>query len=235
MQNETVIIKDLSNQEFLERYAHPGRVGLSGGNLLPDIVINRAQRHLDAKKTWGTWSHVFLFQGTRVDGHQWLIESDLQFHKKHIQLGVQENRIAKYFDEKAYSTLAVLDFGLSEAKATQLVREGLELVAAREQYSLRELVGTLIALKNPALRGKANLLAQKRSMFCSAFVQHIFRRAGLDLTPGVDHKHTAPEDISRTTLPHTTYLLQRNAAPSKMDELKTRVQASLRKIKGRSS
>jgi len=39
-----------------------------------------------------------------------VIESDLQIHRKHIQLGVQENRVAKYCDEKLYTSLAVLDF-----------------------------------------------------------------------------------------------------------------------------
>ena len=38
-----------------------------------------------------------------------MIESDLQVHRKHIQLGVQENRISKYFDEELYTNLAVLD------------------------------------------------------------------------------------------------------------------------------
>src|SRR6185295_6774289 len=155
-------------------------------------------------------------------GHQWVIESDLQFHRKHIQLGVQENRIAKYFDEKFYSTLAVLDFGLTEAQVALLLCEGLELVATRARYSLRELVGTLIALRRPELRGRENLLARERSLFCSAFVQHLFRKAGLDLTPGVHDKHTTPEDISRTSIPHVTYLLQRESPPDKLDELKTR-------------
>jgi hypothetical protein len=234
-QNETIVVTDLSNREFLERYAKPGRVGLSGGVTLVDKVICRAQRHLDADEHWGAWSHAFMFEGARVDGHHWVIESDLQFHRKHIQLGVQENRVAKYFDEELYTTLAVMDFGLSDAQTNLLVREGLELVASRERYSLRELVGTLIALRHPTLRGRENLLARERSMFCSAFVQHIFRKAGFDLTPGVDHKHTTPEDISRTTVPHTTYLLQREVPTSNLNKLKLRlrrkVQVRLRRIK----
>lgn len=40
---------------------------------------------------------------------------------------------------------------------------------------LRELFGTLLALQRPHLRGEANRLAQERSLFCSAFVQHCFR------------------------------------------------------------
>ena len=89
---------------------------------------------MDEHKTRGLWSHAFLFQGKRADGHHWVIESDLQIHRKHIQLGVQENRLAKYHDEGFYTTLAVLDFGLSEAQSAQLIREGLELVASRARY-----------------------------------------------------------------------------------------------------
>src|SRR5213594_1051013 len=133
----------LTNREFLERYARAGCIGLSGGVTLIDRAICRAERHLDAEEQWGAWSHAFLFQGRRADGHHWVIESDLQVHRKHIQLGVQENRISKYFDEKLYTVLAVLDFGLTKAQVALLVCEGLELVANRARYSLRELLGTL--------------------------------------------------------------------------------------------
>ena len=237
--NQTVVCTDLSNREFLERYARAGRVGLSGGDTLVDQVICRAERHLDDQERWGAWSHAFLFEGVRVDGQPWILESDLQFHRKHIRLGVQENRLSKYFDEHYYTTLAVLDFGLPEAQVNLLLREGLELVATRARYSLRELLGTLIALRRPELRGRENLLSRERSLFCSAFVQHLFRKAGLDLAPGGDDKHTTPEDISRTSVPHVTYLLQREPAASKLAKVKTRVErrvgARLRQLKRRVS
>lgn len=239
---KTVVITDLSNREFLERYARAGCVGLSGGDTPVDLAIRRAQRHLDSTRKWGTWSHAFLFEGVRLDGHHWVIESDLQFHRKHIQLGVQENRATKYFEEKMYSTLAVLDFGLSEPQITALLREGLELVAGHERYSVRELVGTLLAMRQPELRQQANLLARERSVFCSALVQRLFRSIQLDLTPGVDHKHTAPEDIARTQLPHTKYVLQRAAKANPRglqkisalrSKLRERVSSRLQKLQAR--
>src|SRR5262245_25567497 len=237
IQNETVRVTGISNREFLELQARPGRVGLSGGQLLVDKMIYRAQRHLDESERWGSWSHAFLFQGVRADGHHWVIESDLQFHRRHIHLGVQENRMAKYYDERLYSTLAVLDFGLNEEEITSLMREGLGLVAARTRYSLRELVGTLIAMRHPELRGQTNVLARDCSMFCSAFVQHLFRKAGLDLAPGVDGKNTTPEDISRTSVPHVTYLLDRKTPRSRLAEmnlrLHRRVRARVRQLKKR--
>jgi hypothetical protein len=184
---------------------------------------------------WGSWSHSFLFQGPRHDGHHWVIESDLDVHRKHIRLGVQENRISKYFDEGLYTTLAVLDFGLPEERVSVLLREGLELVAGRARYSLHELVGTLIALRHPGLRTRENLLARESSLYCSAFVQHLFRKAGIDLAPGVHDKNTTPEDISRTTVPHVTYLLKREPPAGVISEvrakLRKRVQTRIEKIK----
>lgn len=212
--NQTVLLTDLSNQDFLERYAEAGRVGLCNGATLIDKAICRAQRHLDPKQRWGAWSHVFLFQGRRADGQHWVIESDLQVHRKHIQFGVQENRITKYFDAQLYRSLAVLDFRLAPTQVAEVLREAIDLAANRERYSLRELMGTLLALRHTELRGRENLLARKRSMYCSAFVQWVFRKAGLDLAPGVDFKNTTPEDIARTPLPHVTYCLHREAAVS---------------------
>jgi hypothetical protein len=65
-------------------------------------------------------------------------------------------------------------------------------------------------------------------MFCSAFVQHLFRKTGIDLAPGVDGKNTTPEDISRTTVPHVTYLLERSSARSKLAELNRRLRRRVR-------
>ena len=82
---------------------------LAGGTTLIDRAICRAQRHLHPRKRWGMWSHAFLFQGVRADGHHWVMESDLQILRKHIQLGVQENRVAKFHDESMHGSLAVLE------------------------------------------------------------------------------------------------------------------------------
>jgi len=227
--NEIVRLNGLSNREFLERFARAGCIGLSGGITMIDRAICRAERHLDEEEHWSAWSHAFLFQGQRADRHHWLIESDLQVHRRHIQLGVQENRVSKYFDEELYTVLAVLDFGLKESQVELLVREGLELVANRARYSLRELLGTFLALRRPALRGRVNLLARERSLYCSALVRHLFRRVDLDLTPGVDVKNTTPEDIARTAVPHVTYWLEHKRARSKFKQMRTKLRSLSRR------
>lgn len=228
METKTVIVTGLSNREFLERHAQPGRVGLCGGGTRVDIAIRRAQRHLDGAGRWSDWSHAFIFEGVRADDQHWVIESDLQFHRKNIQLGAQENRTEKYFDENMFPALTVLDFGLSEVQVATLISEGLELVASRERYSLRELVGTLIALRKPDLRAQENLLARERSVFCSAFVRRLFHKAGIDLVPGVAGKNTTPEDLARTSVPHTKYLLQREKPVAKITALRKKIQGRLR-------
>ena len=220
MENQTILVTGLSNQEFLERYAQAGRVGFCGGATRLDIAIRRAQRHLDDAGRWSDWSHAFLFEGVRADGQHWVIESDLQFHRRNIQLGAQENRTAKDYDEKMFSTLAVLDFGLSQTQIATLLSEGLELVANHERYSLREVIGTLITIRKQELRAQENLLTRERSIYCSAFVRRLFKRAGLDLVPGVTDKNTAPEDRARTTVPHVTYLLQREMPGAKLQGLR---------------
>ena len=231
VENQTIRLSNLSNEEFLKLHARPGRIGLSGGLTFIDKAICRAERHLNENDRWGLWSHAFIFQGTRADGHHWVIESDLQVHRKHIQLGVQENRLSKYYDEKLYTNLAVLDFGLGEEQVTTLLREALELVATRAQYSVRELLGTLIALRRPELRSQDNLLARECSMYCSAFVQHLFRKTGFELAPGINGKNTTPEDISRSPVPHVTWLLERHVPRSKIEELKRRAKARVRLMK----
>ncbi|MBI3416768.1 MAG: hypothetical protein HY043_15875 [Verrucomicrobia bacterium] len=233
MHQKIIRITGLTNREFLERHAQPGRIGLSGGGAPIDKLIRRAERHVNESKEWSRWSHAFLFGEQRSDEHHWIIESDLHLARKHVRLGVQENRLAKYFDEAAYSSLAVLDFGLSARDVRAVLREGLELLANRTRYSLRELFGTLIALRRPELRGRDNLLAREHSFYCSALVQYCFRRAGIDLVPGLDVKNTTPEDLARTSAPHVMYLLERPDEPSRLRKLarrvKRRVQAQLRK------
>jgi hypothetical protein len=237
MENQTIIVSEMSNREFLEQYAQPGRVGLCGGTTRVDLAIRHAQRRLHSERRWSDWSHAFLFEGRRIDDQHWVLESDIQILRKNVQLGAQENRVEKYFDEKMFPALAVLDFGLTEEQVLKLLREALDLVASRQHYSLRELLGTLIALRKPDLRAQENLLARERSAYCSAFVKMLYHGLGLDLVPGVTGKNTTPEDIARSPLPHVKYLLVREMPGLKIAALgrkiKTGVRDRLQKIRRR--
>jgi len=127
-----------------------------------------------------------------------------------------------------FPTLAVLDFGLAETQVAALLREALELVAGHERYSLRELIGTLLALRKPELRAKENLLARERCAYCSAFVQRLFLQLGMDLVPGVTGKHTTPEDFFRTPVPHVKYALLREMPGAKIAELGEKIRNRIR-------
>lgn len=222
---ETIVIENLTNQEFLERHAHPGRIGIVGGSTLIDRLINRSQRHQIEDEKWSTWSHAFLFEGRRADGHHWVIESDLGIQKKHIRLGVQENRIEKYFDEKKYDAFAVIDLGLTPEQERLLISRGLDLVANATRYSIRELFGTLLALRKPTLRTQENRLAREQAFYCSAFVRHVFGHAGIDLALGIAVKNTTPEDIAQTAAARQRWLMVRSAPAAEASRSQRRLRA----------
>jgi hypothetical protein len=201
-------VNGLSNVEFLRKYARPGCVGLFGGSSAIDRAIRTGQRGLDDASKASLWSHAVLFQGERIDGQHWLIESDFDVGKGSVRSGVQENRIDKYGSEKEWPNLAVLDFGLQEKDAQRVVVAGLDLVASRTRYDLQGILETYWAMVRKTM-GKGR---EKKSTFCSAFVRAVFQHAGLDLTPGIAVQHTLPEQVSRTTLPHTRYLLVRDGS-----------------------
>ncbi|MBL8150416.1 MAG: hypothetical protein JNN15_10875 [Blastocatellia bacterium] len=210
MESKIVIEESLTNRDFLERYASAGCVGLVGATHLIDIGIKKAQRVIRADRKDGQWTHAFLFEGCRIDGYHWILESDLDIAKRHFRFGVQENRITKYFDEKEYPTIAVLDFGLTQQQIQTVITTALDLLAEQWKYSIRELFGTLVALPSRRLSRRPNLLQRERSLYCSAFVQYVFMKVGLDFAPDIDEKNTAPEHIISTKIPHTAYILKRD-------------------------
>jgi len=196
----------LTNKEFLRKYAKAGCVGLFGGSSSVDRAIRVGQRKLDDEAKPSLWSHVVVFEGDRIDGEQWLLESDFEMGKGQLRNGVQENRIEKYADEKEWPNLAVLDLGLKDREVTRIVVAGLDLVAKRTKYDLHGILQTYWAMMRKTMdKGR-----DKDSTFCSAFVRAVFQHAGIDLVPGVAVQHTLPEHVSRTPLPHTRYLLVRD-------------------------
>jgi hypothetical protein len=193
-----------TNLEFLRRHARPGRIGLMGGSSTIDRAIRKGQRGINEGKP-SLWSHTVVFQGERIDGHHWLLESDFDVGKGSVRSGVQENRIDKYASEKEWPNLAVLDFGLNEKNARGIVVAGLDLVARRTSYDLGGIIETYVAMWRKSMsKGR-----EKESTFCSAFVRTLYKHAGLDLAPDVAVQHTLPELVSRTSLPHERYLLVR--------------------------
>ncbi|MDZ4811475.1 MAG: hypothetical protein SGI99_02520 [Pseudomonadota bacterium] len=199
----------VSNAQLMDAHAAPGYVGLVGGADWLNRAIRRMQHPGFRPEQRSDWSHAFIFSGRRADGQLWILESDLEMHRKQIRLGVQENRASKYFDSEAFPNLAILDFGLSEQQTTQVLTAALDLLAGLTRYSLREIVGTLLAVQSRRLRRRENVLAQQGSVYCSAMVQHCFAQIGLHFSDGLAMKNTMPEDIAATPLPHRRFALVR--------------------------
>jgi hypothetical protein len=102
--------------------------------------------------------------------------------------------------------VAVLDFGLKAAQVNEVIGAGLDLLASRTQYSLRELLGVGFSLAAPSRRAGPNKLARERALFCSAFVQHLYLKVGIDFAPAVETKLTLPEDLAQSSAARTIWV-----------------------------
>lgn len=191
----------MTNEEFFSINARSGAVGLVGGTHFIDRTIQKAQKKITVNNTHSAFSHAFIFSEKRIDDKWWVIESDLEIHTKQVKLGVQENRIDKYFDEKQYPNIAILDFNLTPEATRAVISEGLNLVAGRGKYSLREILGVLFSFTK-ADRATENIFAQNNSFICSALVQHCYQKANINFNEGVSLKHITPEDIFNTKCIH---------------------------------
>lgn len=185
------------NLAFLKKHARAGRILLMGGSSVIDRGIRRAQVLLDSEKRPSLWSHAGVCEGGRVDGFDWLIESDFEMGRGNLRSGVQESRLDKYADAKVWPNLAVLDLGLNPAQTRNVLSAGLESLSKGTRYALAGLLKTGVAL----LKKKLDQDAPRDSTFCSSFVRAVFLEAGVDLVPGVAVRHTTPEHLSRTLLP----------------------------------
>ena len=210
---EIVRIEGISNVEFLERYAAPGRVGLCGGKDMINRVIRKLQYHLTEDGRRSPWSHAFLCSGKRADARHWVLESDLDLRHKQIRLGVQENRIDRYHDDASFPNLAILDFGLDETQTNAVLASALDLLSGLSHYSLRELVGTLLSMQDHTMRRRRNLFESEGALYCSAMVQHCYQSVGIEFVPGVDRKNITPHDIGSCPHARTAYLLVREVPP----------------------
>ncbi|MGZ3920211.1 MAG: hypothetical protein ACXVNM_07310 [Bacteroidia bacterium] len=192
----------MSNEEFFNAHAKSGAVCLVGGTHFIDRGIKKAQKKLTSTKQDSHFSHAFILSEKRIDGKWWLIESDLEIHSKQVKLGVQENRVDKYFDEKLFPNVAILNFNLSREATKTILTEGLNLVAGRGKYSLREILGVLLSFTTQN-RSAENILAQENSFFCSALVQHCYKQVNVLFNENVSLKHLTPEDIFNTSRNHS--------------------------------
>ncbi len=216
-----------NNADFIARHAAAGRIGLCAGGDTLSRLIRQAQAPLTDDGHRSLWSHAFVFSEQRSDGQWWVIESDLDLRYKQMRLGVQENRVKRYFDAEAFPNIAILDFGLDDVQTRQVVTAGLDLLSGLTSYSLSELVGTMFAMQSRRLRKRDNLLAKEGALYCSAMVQHCYAAAGIHLLPGVSGKNIAPHDLTGSQLPHRAHRLVRDLGVSRLREFAHSAEALL--------
>lgn len=193
----------MTNKDFFTNYAKPATIGLVGGTALIDKSIRKAQKFITPNNIESYWSHAFIVNGIRQDNEIWIIESDLEFHTKQINLGVQENRISKYYNEAEYPNVAILNFNLLNNQTEAVIGQGLNLVALKTQYSIKEVVGVLYNTLLNESRLNENKFKQKNSLFCSAFVQNCYSKINLTLNSNVNASQLAPHDIYTSNLNFT--------------------------------
>lgn len=191
----------MTNEAFFNTHNKSGLVALVGGSSLIDKGIKKAQKAIQNNNQSSLFSHAFIINEKRIDGRWWVLESDLEIHKKQIKLGVQENRINKFFNEDDYPNVALLDFNLTPNQTQQLLAEGLNQIANRATYSIREIFGVLLSFSKKELREQENKFSQQNSFICSSFVQHCYLQAGITFQPKIALKHLTPQDIYQTDLP----------------------------------
>jgi hypothetical protein len=198
-----------------------------GGNQLINKLIRKAQGPLTADGHRSMWSHAFVFSERRIDGHWWVIESDLDLRTKQVRLGVQENRADRYFDAADCPNIAILDFGLDAAQILKVQQRALDTLAGLSTYSLTELVGTLLSLHSRRLRQSENLLSKEGALYCSAFVQHCYEAVGIAFQPGVHRKNVAPHDIETSKVPHVMHSLIRDPVTDPLPRTRYRLRKAL--------
>lgn len=195
----------LSNADFFARFARPGAIGLVGGASSIDLAIRRAESSLTADGRPSAWSHVFVFEGTRIDGRLWVVESDLDARKDGLRLGVQENRIDKYVNEREYPNVAVLDFGLDDAQVRRVLTAALDLTADGTRYA----IGGIVKVWAAMLRRRMWKERDTQSAFCSAFVQMLYETVDIDLAEGTATRYTTPEHVAQCEHPHVRNVIVR--------------------------
>jgi hypothetical protein len=197
----------MDNRDFFTKYGRPGCIGLVGGTAPIDKAIRYVQKGLTADKKPSRWSHVLVFHGPRVDGQVWVIEADLDVRQSFARFGVQENRVDKYASPRSFPNLAVLDFALSTKEAQRVLTLALDFVNQGTPYA----VGGIFKTYGAILRKQFWKQKEKDSTFCSSFVRTLYHSVERDLAPGIAIRHTTPEHVSATEVPHQRRELVRQA------------------------
>ena len=192
---------------FFTGHYKPGIIGIVGTKHTIGMAIREAQKKVTVDGEHSLWSHCFIFGDLRLDRRgqggkksksPYIFESDLKVNvfKPQLRNGAQENWIGKYCREKVENA-GIIDFGLSEGEAENVLASALQLVDEQVLYPIHELLGTWWAIITKK-EWRPNPVDDPHAMYCSAFVRHCYKEAGADFLSGkVSISNTTPEHIAQ--------------------------------------
>ena len=182
---------------FLKNHHRVGRIGLLGTDDIVGAAIRDAQSSITIDTLPSKWSHAFLMAEIRADGEPYIFESDLEpdIDRPQFKNGAQENRLSKWA-VASVEYAAVLDLGLSQETIPRLLAAALRLVHEQSlSYPIIQLVGAWWQIVR-ARMWKANPFDDAKAMYCSSFVRHCYREAGIDpVSSSIHLSNTAPEHL----------------------------------------
>jgi hypothetical protein len=183
--------------EKLRRYAKPGDIVLTGGSGFLSKLIKYAQRGLTIGLGPSRWSHVLIYVDSDIIAESTIDTEPFRTTKKRLDNGVQYNYLKCYKDTKDGM---LLHFDLTETERIKLLAKADAMIACGYRYSILGLFGSLLAYYIfPWM--KSNPLGLRRSLYCSAFVQEVYKSIDIDFDPKRTSRNTSPESISQFTYP----------------------------------
>jgi len=193
--------------QFFADHYKPGVIGLVGTQDLIGVAIREAQRKITPDGKPSLWSHCFVLGELRWDRRGagggstrsvYLFESDLKINpiSPQIRNGAQENWIGKWCSAEV-ANAGVIDFGLTDDQANEVLAMALQLVDEQVLYPIGELLGTWWSII-AGRQWQENPLNDPHAMYCSSFVRYCYQAPGRDfVTAAVSISNTTPEDVAQ--------------------------------------
>ena len=209
-QNERKSMTQKLNKKLLQFFTdefHPGAICLVGTRDALGLSIREAQRKVTVDGKPSLWSHCFILGEQRWDRRgpgnspcrsPYLFESDLKvkIFEPQIRNGAQENWVGKWCSDVVQNA-AVINFDLTDDQRNCVLATALQLVDEQVLYPIGELLGTWWAIIT-GRQWQKNPLDDPHAMYCSSFVRHCYKEAGIDfMRAQTSVSNTTPEDIAQ--------------------------------------
>jgi hypothetical protein len=203
--SDCVIVDEESPEDFLQQHGRTGRVGLFGGSPVGHRIVRWGQSPITSDRLPSLWSHVVIFSEEKSAKFLYESDMDVGLFPPHLRDGAQRSPISKYFKERRWLYMSILDFLVTDDDAHRVLETCRRMIRQRVRYPVIGLIGTGLRYRIGGVHaGETGL--DSRGLFCSTFVQKAFMEIGIRFHQGVPLRHTGPEHIWQSAIPHHTYL-----------------------------